>query len=157
MIEEQRMDAYYYGFEPTGVVEIDRILSAVACAGKAYHHTEEWNSEIIYGTSSGAPDPFLRGKNPVEWIQNAAYDAAAVWKGAAKVERAMFRLSELTPLEIKAIDAKIKHQPAGPSLQLWEDLVDVGGMPPLRPEHFRAIGWAIYKAREEAVIHEGYP
>lgn len=73
-----RMNAYYYGFEPTGVVEIDRILSAVACAGKAYHHTESWGEEVMaYGTPTGAPEHFLRGKTPVEWIQNAAKDAAA--------------------------------------------------------------------------------
>jgi len=34
-----RMEAYYYEFEPTGVLEIDLILSAVAHAGKVYHHT----------------------------------------------------------------------------------------------------------------------
>lgn len=39
---ELRMNAYYYGFTPTGVREIDEILSAVACAGKAYHHTDNW-------------------------------------------------------------------------------------------------------------------
>lgn len=71
-----RLDAYYYGFEETGVPEIDRILSAVACAGKAYHHTESWGEEMTYGTPTGAPEPFLRGKTPVEWIQNAAGDAA---------------------------------------------------------------------------------
>lgn len=39
---DRRMDAYYYGFDPTGVVEIDALLSAVASAGKAYHHTSDW-------------------------------------------------------------------------------------------------------------------
>jgi hypothetical protein len=72
-----RMDAYYYGFEPTGVEEIDRILSAVACAGKAQHHTEGWVDAMDYGTPTGAPEPFLRGASPAEWIQNAANDAAA--------------------------------------------------------------------------------
>ena len=71
-----RMDAYYYGFEPTGDEQIDRILSAVACAGKAFHHTESWGEEMTYGTPNGAPEAFLRGKTPVEWIQNAANDAA---------------------------------------------------------------------------------
>ena len=36
------MNAYYYSFGETGEVEIDRILSAVACAGKGCHHTEDW-------------------------------------------------------------------------------------------------------------------
>lgn len=38
MIRKRRMDAYYYGFDSTGVDDIDRLLSAVACAGKAFHH-----------------------------------------------------------------------------------------------------------------------
>ena len=38
-----RMNAYYYGFERTGCLQIDRVLSAVACAGKAHHHTERWS------------------------------------------------------------------------------------------------------------------
>ena len=64
-----RMDAYYYGFDPTGVPEIDRILSAVACAGKAFHHTEDWGDVA-------SEYPGHVGKTPVEWIQNAANDAA---------------------------------------------------------------------------------
>jgi hypothetical protein len=69
---ELRMNAYYYGFEPTGVPAIDAILSAVAWAGKAVHHTEGWSEEAYSGQ---APEP-LRGETPVEWIQNAANDAA---------------------------------------------------------------------------------
>lgn len=66
--EELRMDAYYYGFEKTGNPAIDKILSSVACAGKAYHHTECWNDE--------AGDYGHEGKSPVDWIQNAANAAA---------------------------------------------------------------------------------
>lgn len=66
-----RLGAYYYGFTPTGNEAIDRILSAVACAGKAYHYTESWNEE------TPPYEDFFRGKTPVEWIQNAADDAAA--------------------------------------------------------------------------------
>ena len=40
-----RMDAYYYGFEATGIGIIDAILSAVATAGKAYHGTDMWAEE----------------------------------------------------------------------------------------------------------------
>lgn len=65
-----RMEAYYYSFAPTGVEAIDRILSAVANAGKAFHHTESW-TEVDAGPRDG-----LRGESPVEWIQNAANDAA---------------------------------------------------------------------------------
>lgn len=64
-----RMNAYYYSFEETKIQEIDKILSAVACAGKAYHHTEDWRNNC---------DPYdgHTGKNPIEWIQNAANQAA---------------------------------------------------------------------------------
>ena len=68
-----RMDAYYYGFEETGVPEIDKILSAVACAGKTYHNTEDWNDEAH-------PYPGHSGDDPVAWIQNAANEAADAFK-----------------------------------------------------------------------------
>lgn len=76
-----RLDAYYYGFDPTGVEAIDRILSAVACAGKAYHGTEEWNETI-----SVPYEPFLRGNSCAEWIQNAANDAAAAMRAHPPTE-----------------------------------------------------------------------
>lgn len=74
-----RMSAYYYTFTPTGVEEIDQILSAVACAGKMFHHTRDWceQEEFDYG-------PFLRGSSPVEWIQNAANDAAKKFQAYGK-------------------------------------------------------------------------
>jgi len=59
-----RMDAYYYSFTPTGVEAIDRILSAVACAGKAYHHTEDWGEETT-------PWEFLKGECPIDWIRKS--------------------------------------------------------------------------------------
>jgi hypothetical protein len=65
-----RLEAYYYEFKPTGVKEIDRILCAVSCAGKAYHNTEDWNEKTF------PYDSVLRGETPIEWIQNAANDAA---------------------------------------------------------------------------------
>lgn len=43
-----RMDAYYYTFKRTGVPTIDAILSAVAQAGKSYHHTESWANDDEY-------------------------------------------------------------------------------------------------------------
>lgn len=60
-----RMSAYYYGFAPTGVREIDEILSAVACAGKAYHHTDSWGDE------DGSEPSYI------QLIQEAADRAAA--------------------------------------------------------------------------------
>lgn len=72
LMTEKRMDAYYYSFRPTGCEAIDNILSAIACAGKAFHHTSDWYDDLDpkdYGEH-------LKGNNPVEWIQNAANDAA---------------------------------------------------------------------------------
>lgn len=67
-----RMEAYYYEFTPTGSATVDKLLSAVACAGKAYHHTREWNDDAYDGE---APEPHT-GRTPVEWIQIAAREAA---------------------------------------------------------------------------------
>lgn len=39
--------AYYYEFEATGDDKIDAILEAVAFAGKRYHHTNDWDEEVI--------------------------------------------------------------------------------------------------------------
>lgn len=66
--EELRMNAYYYSFRRTGVIEIDRILSAVASAGKGYHHTESW----AYVGSDGEP-------SYIDLIQGAADKAAKAW------------------------------------------------------------------------------
>ena len=58
-----RMNAYYYGFNKTGVKEIDEILSCIAWAGKAFHHTAEWQDEVDIN-----PENCI-GKSPVDWIQ----------------------------------------------------------------------------------------
>lgn len=72
-----RMNAYYYEFEPTGVQEIDEILSAVAWAGKAFHKTNQWNDACPnYGPSATEGN----GVTPVDWIQNAANRAANKFK-----------------------------------------------------------------------------
>lgn len=70
-----RLDAYYYGFDPTGNLAVDNILSAVACAGKAYHLTEDWSGSPL-GGECRPYEPTHRGTTPVQWIQNAANDAA---------------------------------------------------------------------------------
>lgn len=64
-----RMSAYYYSFTKTGIAAIDRILSAVACAGKGFHHTEGW-------TENTEPYKHLRGNCYADMIENAAHDAA---------------------------------------------------------------------------------
>jgi len=67
---KRRMDAYYYSFDETGIEEIDKILWAIACAGKAFHHTDQ-RSDKAFGTYSDHI-----GKSPVDWIQNAENEAA---------------------------------------------------------------------------------
>ena len=47
--EARYMRAYFYTFEPTGVDAVDAILEAVALAGRAYHHTGQWDDCEEYG------------------------------------------------------------------------------------------------------------
>jgi hypothetical protein len=65
--------AYYYSLERTGVPAIDRILSAVCYAGKAFHNTSEWNE-----TSTWDYGPIKAGMSPIDVIQAAADEAARV-------------------------------------------------------------------------------
>lgn len=70
-MSDLQMRAYYYSFHSTGNQGIDLVLSAVACAGKAFHHTDSWTDECDFVT-----EPH-EGKSPADWIQNAAIKAAA--------------------------------------------------------------------------------
>ena len=81
-MDDLRMDAYYYSFRTTGVREIDLILSAVACAGKAYHHTDGWQNK-----TPKYHDKFVEGETPEEWIQNAANKAAAKMQKSRKTNQ----------------------------------------------------------------------
>lgn len=65
---EPCLDSYYFSFDKTGIPVIDKILAAVAVAGKAFHSTDQWN-DIAKCT-------WLDGDTPVKWIQSAANDAA---------------------------------------------------------------------------------
>ena len=82
---ERRMHAYYYSFDSTGCDPVDKILSAVACAGKAYHHTDDWYEHA-------SPRDDHTGGTPVDWIQNAAIEAAA------EIERLRAERKELRDL-----------------------------------------------------------
>lgn len=84
---ERRMYAYYYGFHETGVDAVDKVLSAVAWAGKAFHHTESWTDET-------GPFEDHRGESPVEMIQHAACDAAVAFKQAIAEAEARGRAAE---------------------------------------------------------------
>lgn len=78
-----RMHAYYFGFTPTGVELVDRVLSAVAHAGKGYHHTEDWLSNDIDDWDC------FRGGSYAGWIQCAASDAAASQRELLSALKAM--------------------------------------------------------------------
>lgn len=67
----RNMRAYYFGFTPTGCDPVDAILEAVARAGKAYHHTDQW------GASNGGEPSYA------EQIQRAAEHAAKEFSFAA--------------------------------------------------------------------------
>lgn len=67
-----RMSAYYFSFAPTGCEVVDKILSAVATAGKMYHHTENWSE----------PDDET-GVSLVDQIQVAAQNAADEFQRAS--------------------------------------------------------------------------
>jgi len=75
-VPKWRMAAYYYGFEATGVAAIDKILSAIACAGKCFHDTSQWVEAV------GKSYEYHTGDCPVDWIQNAANQAAAMLSAA---------------------------------------------------------------------------
>jgi hypothetical protein len=65
--------AYYYSLDRTGVPAIDRILSAICYAGKAFHNTSEWNE-----TNTWDYGPIKAGMSPIDLIQAAADEAARV-------------------------------------------------------------------------------
>lgn len=90
LAEDARMDAYYYGFDRTGIGAVDRILSQVADAGKAYHNTDSWSDEYEPGWARGGDT-----RSHVERIQAAAGDAAALFAElVAEVERLRARVVE---------------------------------------------------------------
>ena len=70
MNDERRLDAYYYGFDATGVEVVDKILGAVACAGKAFHHTCDWTDKANFSYDDHT------GDTTIDWVQNAANEAA---------------------------------------------------------------------------------
>ena len=79
---DRRMNAYYYSFDPTGQPAIDAILSAVAHAGKGYHHTESWHDD-------GEWSRWGEGRSVVDVIQAAANEAALALLDAAEESDAL--------------------------------------------------------------------
>jgi hypothetical protein len=68
-MKQRFFDAYYFSMNPTGVEEIDKILSALCLAGKGYHHTQDWNED-----KDDWED--YSGGSYAQWIQSAANEAA---------------------------------------------------------------------------------
>jgi|SRR6185503_3241815 len=105
--ENLRMDAYYYGFTYTGQPLVDRVLSAVACAGKAYHNTADWSDE------TEPYEPCFRGDTPVDWIQSAADDVA----------RHIDALSA-RPASVSSPSERVEIQDVGRDVNVLKRLVD---------------------------------
>lgn len=100
-----RMDAYYYGFGLTGIHAVDLILSAVACAGKAFHHTDCWFDE-------STPYDGHTGSTPVEWIQNAGNAAAEQFAKINAINAELLDALEQIERLSRTADAKLVDIPA---------------------------------------------
>lgn len=86
--EDARMQAYYYGFEPTGVGPVDAILSAVAVAGKGLHSTEDWGDDQQGTAHWLMKRPGITpGESAEEMIQNTAKTSAETIEALAVVVR----------------------------------------------------------------------
>lgn len=70
MAEELNFSSYYVNLTPTGAYPIDLVLSAVARAGKAYHHTSDWLEPDAY------PEAPFEGDTWRDRIDNAGKRAA---------------------------------------------------------------------------------
>ena len=81
---DRRMNASYYGVDPSGQPAIDAFLSAGAHAGKGYHHTESWSDD-------GEWSRWGEGRSAVDVIQAAANEAALALLDAAEERDAALR------------------------------------------------------------------
>jgi hypothetical protein len=96
---DRSLEAYYYSFNHTGNPQVDAILAAVAWAGRAYHHTEDWNETDFVGES----------ESHVDKIQKAANEAAAT---IARLTEEIARLRSAFILSHNG-DLQIKWNPDG--------------------------------------------
>lgn len=143
---KMRLDAYYYGFEPTGQDAIDKILSAVACAGKAFHHTESWTDEAI------APN-YHTGANPAEWIQSAAVKAAEEvarlraerdaeregWEKASAYVEQQTQANAALRAEVDALKARVRYYADALCMGRLIALRDGGTTGAIEPERVGAV------------------
>ena len=79
---DERMDAYYYGFDRTGVGAIDRLLSVLAYAGMAYHHTADWQKKMYWNYG-----PIRKGESCADAIQRVANESAAAIRALTSSEK----------------------------------------------------------------------
>jgi hypothetical protein len=97
------LHAYYYSFSPTGAIAVDKVLEAVATAGRRYHHTEHWLDEDD-------------GPSECDRIQAAAMAAAA------EIERLMNALELAWALIANARSWDEAHQDEWrAAMERWRD------------------------------------
>lgn len=110
------MWGYYLHFEPTGCPEVDRVLSAIGLASKAYHHTEHWNDDLEFDYG-----PIGKGTACADFIQRAAHDAAARIAAAEQRGREEV-LAERDALRDERDRLKRGGAELGKSLVAWMEL-----------------------------------
>lgn len=122
-----RLDAYYYGFDATGILEIDRILAAVAVAGKGYHHTEDWTTDPSDGRLNYVEQMQLwanRAADTIRELRNTvAASAGRAPSDTASVDRSVRIASgepEIIAIE-QRIEAAIRHVAGGHVEGDWKD------------------------------------
>lgn len=127
--EGSRMDAYYFGFNPTGVGAIDAILSAVAIAGKGAHHTENWNDDGsgYYSDRPGlAPNTGVEEGSAATLIELTAVrsaarisalvsDHAALLAEVQRLQRVVPVVDDATLQEVEALIAAIRAMRPDPT------------------------------------------
>ena len=110
-MSDLKLWAYYYSFDPTGQREIDLILHAIARAGKAFHHTDQWTEDGMTGVYD-----HCEGDTCQQWVQNAANKAAA--HVAALREAAEGALHALESSRVFVTSRERCHKPDG---EAWYD------------------------------------
>ena len=107
--EKLRMQAYYYGFDETGIIEIDRVLSAVATAGKMYHGTQEWGggrynrddqiqSELIQKSANECAKAYDANQSEIEFQQERIHTQQRMMVAQLKtIDRLRGTLEKLKP------------------------------------------------------------
>lgn len=104
LADNARMQAYYYGFDRTGVGVIDAILSAIAVAGKASHHTDAWADDDSAGYYLGHPGLVSGEDSAVGLIEANAKHAAALIVALVNAVPALLDMAEQGQRAVAAIE-----------------------------------------------------